>query len=138
MVANPAFAEEGSDLARQLSGQVSYSKFLEGVKQHIIERVRVEPNGRTADFITNDGARGQVELFNDPEFLKQIQDNGIDLYVMNNNSAQNDQLFSIFTSFIVPALILGAIFFFTRRGDGGAGMSGGMNQFNMGKSKARV
>jgi len=60
---------------------------LEGVKEHIIERVRVEPNGRTADFITTEGMRGQVELFNDPEFLKQIQDNGIDLYVMNNNSA---------------------------------------------------
>lgn len=138
MVANPAFAEGGPELAKQLNGQVSYSKFLEGVKEHIIERVRVEPNGRTADFITTEGARGQVELFNDPEFLKQIQENGIDLYVMNNNSAQNDQLFSIFTSFIVPGLILAAIFFFTRRGDGGVGISGGMNQFNMGKSKARI
>jgi exonuclease V gamma subunit len=58
MVANPAFAEGGSELAKQLNGQVSYSKFLEGVKEHIIEKVRVEPNGRTADFITTEGLRG--------------------------------------------------------------------------------
>ena len=70
MVANPAFAEGEATLATSLTGQVSYSKFLEGVKEHIIEKVRVEPNGRTADFITSDGLRGQVELFNDPEFLK--------------------------------------------------------------------
>lgn len=100
--------------------------------------MRVEPNGRTADFITNDGGRGQVELFNDPEFLKQIQDNGIDLYVMNaTNPAQNDQIFSIFTTFIVPALILAGIYFLTQRGSG-VGISGGMNQFNIGKSKARI
>jgi len=90
MTVQPAFAEgvevvltKAQELAKNLNVQVSYSRFLEGVKEHVIERVRVEPNGRTADFITNDGARGQVELFNDPEFLKQIQDNGIDLYVMN-------------------------------------------------------
>jgi cell division protease FtsH len=139
--AQPAFAEDLSKaelLERTLQGQVSYSKFLEGVKEHLIERVRVEPNGRTADFITNDGFRGQVELFNDPEFLKQIQENGIDLYVMNaTQQAQNDQIFSIFTTFVVPALILAAIYFFTQRGSS-VGMSGGMNQFNIGKSKARI
>lgn len=121
-----------------MKGNVSYSKFLDGVKEHIIERVRVEPNGRTADFITLDGSRGQVELFNDPEFLNQIQKNGIDLYVMNApNTGQQDQIFSIFTSFIVPSLILAGIFFLTQRGSS-AGMGGGMNQFNVGKSKARV
>lgn len=79
-----------------------------------------------------------MELFNDPEFLKQIQENGIDLYVMNaTQQAQNDQIFSIFTTFIVPALILAAIYFFTQRGSS-VGMSGGMNQFNIGKSKARI
>lgn len=83
--ASPAFADDASTAAlkESLKGNVSYSKFLDGVKEHIIERVRVEPNGRTADFITADGGRGQVELFNDPEFLNQIQKNGIDLYVMN-------------------------------------------------------
>lgn len=55
-VANPAFADEELSkaqlLERSLQGNVSYSNFLNGIKEHVIERVRVEPNGRTADFIT--------------------------------------------------------------------------------------
>lgn len=53
------------------------------------------------------------------------------------NQAQNDQIFSIFTSFIVPGLILAGIYFLTQRGSS-VGMGGGMNQFNIGKSKARI
>lgn len=53
------------------------------------------------------------------------------------NNAQNDQFFQIFTSFIIPSLILTALFLFTRRGSS-VGMPGGMNPFDMGKSKARV
>ena len=75
-VASPAYAEG-------LSGPVSYSTFLEGVKTGLIEKVRVEPNGRTADFINSDGGRGQVELFNDPEFLNTVIKNNVDLFVMN-------------------------------------------------------
>lgn len=32
----------------------------------MIDRVRVEPNGRTADFLNPEGMKGKVELFNDP------------------------------------------------------------------------
>ena len=65
--ASPAFAEELAKLnAQGLNGNISYSTFLDGVKSGLIEKVRVEPNGRTADFINVDGGRGQVELFNDP------------------------------------------------------------------------
>ena len=65
--ASPAFAEELAKLnAQGLNGNISYSTFLDGVKNGLIEKVRVEPNGRTADFINVDGGRGQVELFNDP------------------------------------------------------------------------
>lgn len=84
--ASPAYAD-----ASGLSGPVSYSTFLEGVKTGLIEKVRVEPNGRTADFINADGGRGQVELFNDPEFLNTVIKNNVDLFVMNaGNQQQND------------------------------------------------
>ena len=43
----------------------------------------MEPNGRTADFISSDGSRGKVELFNDPEFLNTVIKNNVDLFVMN-------------------------------------------------------
>lgn len=95
------------------------------MKSGLIEKVRVEPNGRTADFINTDGGRGQVELFNDPEFLNTIQKFDVDLFVMNaGNQQQNDQMFQIFTSFIVPSLILTALFFLTQRGSS-VGLPGG-------------
>lgn len=88
--ASPAFADEYQQLAKP-TGPVSYSTFLDSVKSGLIEKVRVEPNGRTADFINTDGGRGQVELFNDPEFLNTIQKFDVDLFVMNaGNQQQND------------------------------------------------
>lgn len=115
-VASPAFADTEKITAQNLSGPVSYSQFLEGIQTGLIERVRVEPNGRTADFINIDGLKGKVELFNDPEFLNTIQKFNVDLYVMNaGNPEQNNQIFQVFSSFILPTLILGAIFLFTSR-----------------------
>lgn len=75
--------------AGDLQGNISYSTFLEGIKEGLIDRVRVEPNGRTADFLNPEGLRGKVELFNDPGFLDTIQKYNVDLYVMNaGNTAQ--------------------------------------------------
>ena len=48
---------------------MSDAEFMKGITNGLIERVRVEPNGRTADFINNEGMKGKVELFNDPDFL---------------------------------------------------------------------
>lgn len=56
-VASPAFAD-GDLTAQQLSGNVSYSEFMKGISTGLIERVRVEPNGRTADFINTEGLKG--------------------------------------------------------------------------------
>merc|ERR1711959_529198 len=51
-------------------GMVSYSQFLQGVNDHVIERVRVGADGRSAEFINLDGGRGVVNLFNDPQLFK--------------------------------------------------------------------
>lgn len=63
-------------------GTVSYTSFLQGVKEHLIDRVRIDPTGRTAEFLNVDGVKGQVNLFNDPNLLKILQENQIDLSVI--------------------------------------------------------
>lgn len=63
------------------AGNVSYTTFLKGVQEHMIERVRIDPTGRTAEFLNVDGARGMVNLFNDPNLLKILQENKIDISV---------------------------------------------------------
>ena len=62
-------------MAEMPSGTVTYTRFLEGINAHEIERVRVAADGRTAEFLTNEGARGNVNLFNDPNLFKLLQDN---------------------------------------------------------------
>ena len=109
---------------------------MKGITNGLIERVRVEPNGRTADFINNEGMKGKVELFNDPEFLNILQKYNVDLYVMNPPSDTDGQFMQIFTSFIIPSLILTALFVFTQRSSS-VGFGGGMNPMQMGKSKAK-
>lgn len=76
-------ATAAADVAAKYSpaGNVSYTTFLKGVQEHMIERVRIDPTGRTAEFLNVDGARGMVNLFNDPNLLKILQENKIDISV---------------------------------------------------------
>jgi cell division protease FtsH len=79
----PAFAD--GEIATKMAapgGTVSYTTFLQGVKEHLIDRVRIDPTGRTAEFLNVDGVKGQVNLFNDPNLLKILQENQIDLSVI--------------------------------------------------------
>jgi ATP-dependent Zn protease len=132
LMPNAAFAEGFP------SGQITYTKFLEGVNTHAIERVRVAADGRTAEFLTNEGTRGSVNLFNDPNLFKLLQDNQVDLSVMPPDQA-GAALFSILNTLAFPLILFGGIFLLNRNRMGGAG--GPMdpsNPFMMGKSKARI
>jgi len=48
----------------------------------LIERVRIDPTGKTAEFLNLAGAKGSVNLFNDPGLLKTLQENKIDISVI--------------------------------------------------------
>lgn len=52
----PAYADEPT--IAPPGGTVSYTNFLTGVKEHLIEKVRIDPTGRTAEFINIDGIKG--------------------------------------------------------------------------------
>ena len=126
---------EGENL---IQGQVTYTQFLEAIKSHDIERIRIAADGRTAEFLNTEGARGAVNLFNDPNLFKLIQDNGIDLSVMPVDQA-GAAIFGILNAIAFPLIFFGGLFLLNRsrmNGPGGAGDQ--MNPFNMGKSKAKV
>lgn len=66
----------------------SYSNFLLGIQAGLIDKVRVLPNGRSADYLGPNNMRGNVELLNDPGFLDFIKKFNVDLYVMNPGNSE--------------------------------------------------
>lgn len=54
------------------AGNVSYTRFLSGINEHLIEAVRIDPTGRTAEFFNINGQKGFVNLFGDPDLLKLL------------------------------------------------------------------
>ena len=135
MIAGTLLTSPGSAQAAMEGGQVTYTKFMEGVTSQDIERVRVAADGRTAEFLTDEGVKGYVNLFNDPQLFKILQDNNVDLSVMPPDQA-GAALFGIIQSLAFPLFLFGGLFLLGRARQNGAG--GDNNPLSMGKSKARV
>lgn len=137
--ATPAAAFAEGEPTTLLNGQVTYTKFMEGITHHDIERVRIAADGRTAEFLNAEGGRGAVNLFNDPSLFKLLQDNQVDVSVLPPDQA-GAALFGILNTLAFPLIFFGGIFLLNRARNGGPGGPGGdpMNPFNMGKSKAKV
>jgi hypothetical protein len=78
MITGTLVASPGMAMAEDLpipQGQVTYTKFMDGITSHAIERVRIAADGRTAEFLNTEGGRGAVNLFNDPSLFKILQEN---------------------------------------------------------------
>lgn len=131
----PAYADGTTTIAPP-SGTISYTTFLQGVKEHLIDRVRIDPTGRTAEFLNVDGAKGAVNLFNDPNLLKILQENQIDLSVIPNDPG--NPIFGVLQSLSFPFFFLAGLFLLSRRNGGMPGGNDPNNPFNIGKSKAKV
>ena len=84
-------------------------QLLEFINSQEIERVRVAADGRTAEFLTNEGARGAVNLFNDPQLFKLLQDKHIDLSVLPPDQA-GAAIFGILNTLAFPLILFGGIF----------------------------
>ena len=113
---------------------------MTAVNEHVIEGVRVAADGRNAGFLSAEGNRGTVNLFNDPQLFKTLQEAGVDLSVMPVDNTGN-ALFGVLNTIAFPLVFFGGIFLINRSRNQANGGSGGMdpnNPFAMGKSKARV
>ncbi len=117
--------------------QWRYSQLIEAIEnKQGVSRVTLSSDRTYAEATIPGGPNGnkrvRVNLPNDPDFIKTITDNNIELDVAPR---RNDGAFlQTLTSFLLPILLLVGLFFLLRRAQSGPG-----NQaMNFGKSKARV
>jgi len=117
--------------------QWRYSQLLEAIEnKEGVSRVTLSSDRTYAEATIPSGTTGnkrvRINLPNDPDFIKTITDNNIELDVAPR---RNDGAFlQTLTSFFLPVLLLVGLFFLLRRAQSGPG-----NQaMNFGKSKARV
>ncbi|MEM1278748.1 MAG: ATP-dependent zinc metalloprotease FtsH3 [Cyanobacteria bacterium P01_D01_bin.6] len=110
-----------------------YSQFLDAVENNQIERVSISADRSQARF-TDPSGGGQVtvNLPNDPELISTLETNDVDIAVFPQND--DSVLVRLFSTLLIPVLLLVVLFFVLRRAQSGPG-----NQaMNFGKSKARV
>ncbi len=115
-----------------------YTKLMEEVQKKPagVSRVTLSPDRTYAEVTIPGGADGKrrvrVNLPNDPDFIKNLRDNNVELDVAPRRN--DGALFQTLSSLVLPVLLLVGLFFFLRRAQVGPG-----NQaMNFGKSRARV
>jgi cell division protease FtsH len=119
-------------------GEWRYSKLLEEIRKKPagVSRITLSPDRTFAEVTVPGGPEGKkkvrVNLPNDPEFGKVVQENKIELDVAPRRT--DGALVQTLSSLILPILLLVGLFFLLRRAQSGPG-----NQaMNFGKSRARV
>ncbi|WP_338441387.1 ATP-dependent zinc metalloprotease FtsH3 [Synechococcus elongatus IITB4] len=109
-----------------------YSEFVQRVENKQVAKVILSPDRSSALVQAEDGDKVQVNLPNDPQLLKILTDNNVDISV--RPQSQDSVWLRALSSLFFPILLLVGLFFILRRAQGGPG-----NQaMNFGKSKARV
>jgi cell division protease FtsH len=110
-----------------------YTRFVDAVQTNQIERVSISSDRSRAQFTDPQGnGRVVVNLPNDPEIIDILTRNNVDIVVQPQND--DSALVRVFSTLLIPVLLLVVLFFVLRRAQGGPG-----NQaMNFGKSKARV
>ena len=101
-------------------GNISYSNFMNAVKDKQIQAVEVSDDGREAAFRSVGGGLGKFQIVPDPDFFTIMKDANIDLSVIRNdpNAGKYSKLLG---SFGVPLLLVGLYFLFSRNSTLGPG-----------------
>ncbi|MBF2077214.1 MAG: ATP-dependent zinc metalloprotease FtsH3 [Synechococcales cyanobacterium T60_A2020_003] len=109
-----------------------YSEFISQVEANNVEKVDISSDRTRALVTTDDGGKVLVNLPNDPQLIDILTNNNVDIRV----SPQPDDniLARIFSTLLIPFLLLIVLFFILRRAQSGPGSQA----MNFGKSKARV
>ena len=124
---------------------VTYSEFLGQVNAGNVEMVRVGSDLLTAQYTAKDGSRHEVNLVPNASvedaLFTTLSNAKVDV-VMQNANANSGGPMDFLARFAGPIvwLIAGALFLFGGIGGAGgpAGMGGGNNPFQLGKSKAKL
>eukprot|EP00438_Fugacium_kawagutii_P013262 Skav218293 [mRNA] locus=scaffold2388:18147:31633:+ [translate_table: standard] len=126
----------------QAGDAVNYSEFIDSVNKGDVEMVRVQPDQLSAQYITKDGARREVNLIPnlqiEDQLFNQLADKKVDVVMQN---AEPGSPLDFLARFAGPLawLVAGLLLLFGGVGGGPAGPGGpGGNPFELGKSKARI
>ncbi|CAK9008666.1 ATP-dependent zinc metalloprotease FtsH [Durusdinium trenchii] len=120
---------------------INYSDFIDSVNKGDVEMVRVQPDMLSAQYITKEGARREVNLIPnaqiEDQLFNQLADKKVDV-VMSTGEAGSPLDFLARFAGPLAWLVAGLLLLFGGVG-GPAGPGGpGGNPFELGKSKARI
>ena len=127
------------------SSRMSYSRFLEYLDKDRITRVDLYENGTIAIVealspeLGNRLQRVRVQLPGlNQEILKKMKEKNIDFAAHNAQEDSGSILFNLIGNLAFPLLLIGGLFFLSRRSSGGAGGPGGPGfPLGIGQSKAK-
>eukprot|EP00590_Aulacoseira_subarctica_P001440 CAMPEP_0172416788 /NCGR_PEP_ID=MMETSP1064-20121228/3286_1 /TAXON_ID=202472 /ORGANISM="Aulacoseira subarctica , Strain CCAP 1002/5" /LENGTH=191 /DNA_ID=CAMNT_0013154685 /DNA_START=157 /DNA_END=729 /DNA_ORIENTATION=+ len=116
---------------------IRYSDFLKLVDADRIEKVTFTADGTKLLGVDVEGAKVKIDaLMDDPDLLPTLVKHRVDVTVLPAQEASG--LGALAQSLLVPVLILGGLFFLSRRAGSGISGPGGMNPMTFGKSKSQI
>lgn len=142
LAANPARGAEEQGVA---SSRMSYSRFLEYLDMDRVKKVDLYENGTIAIVeavspeLGNRVQRVRVQLPGlSQELLSKFREKNIDFAAHNPQEDSGAVLLNLIGNLAFPLLLVGGLFFLSRRSQGGMGGPGGPgNPLAFGKSKAK-
>ena len=115
------------------STNLSYSEFINQVKDNQIESVMIEADGKTISGTYKNGTKFLTYGLNDPKLVDDLLANNIEL--LTEPPAKPSLFLQILIQWFPMLLLIGVWLFFMRQMQGGGGGKGAMS---FGKSKAKM
>ena len=118
---------------RSASENISYSQFINQVKNSMVESVSIEADGKTIAGKYKSGSSFVTYGLNDPKLVDDLLSNNVE--ILTEAPAKPSLLLQILIQWFPMLLLIGVWLFFMRQMQGG---SGGRGAMSFGKSKARM
>ena len=115
------------------STNLSYSEFINEVKDNQIESVMIEADGKTISGTYKNGTKFLTYGLNDPKLVDDLLANNIE--ILTEPPAKPSLFLQILIQWFPMLLLIGVWLFFMRQMQGGGGGKGAMS---FGKSKAKM
>ena len=115
------------------STNLSYSEFINQVKDNQIESVMIEADGKTISGTYKNGTKFLTYGLNDPKLVDDLLSNNIE--IITEPPAKPSLFLQILIQWFPMLLLIGVWLFFMRQMQGGSGGKGAMS---FGKSKAKM
>jgi|TARA_B100001059_G_scaffold91096_1_gene89907 cell division protease FtsH len=118
---------------KQNATNLSYSEFINQVKDNQIESVLIEADGKTISGTYKNGTNFLTYGLNDPKLVDDLLSNNIE--ILTEPPAKPSLFLQILIQWFPMLLLIGVWLFFMRQMQGGGGGKGAMS---FGKSKAKM